>query len=76
ERHAHDPVFPVTDNWFRLKDELREEIRKRYGGAPVVGVGHSLGGVLHLLVAAENPELYRQIVLLDAPVISRLSSRG
>jgi pimeloyl-ACP methyl ester carboxylesterase len=76
ERHAHNPVFPVTDNWFRLKDELREEMRKRYGDVPVVGVGHSLGGVLHLLVAAENPELYRQIVLLDAPVISRLSSRG
>lgn len=75
ERHAHNPIFPVTDNWFRLKDELREEIKKRYD-APVVGVGHSLGGVLHLLVAAENPELYRQIVLLDAPIISRLSSRG
>lgn len=76
ERHAHNPIFPVTDNWFRLKDELREEIRKRYGGAPIVGVGHSLGGVLHLLIAAENPEFYQQIVLLDAPVISRLSSRG
>jgi pimeloyl-ACP methyl ester carboxylesterase len=75
ERHAHNPVFPVTDNWFRLKDELREEIRKCYD-EPVIGVGHSLGGVLHLLVAAENPELYRQIVLLDAPIISRLSSRG
>ena len=74
ERHAHNPIFPVTDNWFRLKDELREEIKKRYD-VPVVGVGHSLGGVLHLLVAAENPELYRQIVLLDAPIISRLSSR-
>jgi pimeloyl-ACP methyl ester carboxylesterase len=54
---------------------LREEIKKRYT-EPIIGVGHSLGGVLHLLVAAENPELYRQIVLLDAPIISRLSSRG
>lgn len=75
-RHAHNPLFPVTENWFRLKDELREELVKRYAGAPIVGVGHSLGGVLHLLVAAENPELYRRIVLLDAPVISRLSSSG
>ncbi len=75
ERHAHNPKFPVTDGWNRLKDELREELEKRYT-EKVIGVGHSLGGILHLLVAAENPELYSAIVLLDAPVISRLSSAG
>ena len=74
-RHAHNPKFPVTDGWQRLRDELYEEIKKRYT-KPVVGIGHSLGGILHLLVAAENPELYKQIILLDAPVISRLSSKG
>lgn len=75
ERHAHNPKFPVTDGWHRLKDELREELERRYT-EKIIGVGHSLGGILHLLVAAENPELYRAIVLLDAPVISRLSSAG
>lgn len=74
-RHAHNPKFPVTDNWKFLKDELKTEIENRYT-QPVVGIGHSLGGVLHFLVAVENPELYQQIILLDAPVISRLSSRG
>ena len=39
-------------------------------------MGHSLGGILHLLVAVENPELYQQIILLDSPIISRLSSAG
>lgn len=72
-RHAHNPKFPVTDNWERLRDELRDEIKTRYT-QKIIGIGHSLGGVLHLLVAAENPELYRQIILLDAPIISRLSS--
>lgn len=72
-RHAHNPKFPVTDGWERLRDELREELEKRYA-QKIIGVGHSLGGILHLLVAAENPELYKQIILLDAPVISRLSS--
>lgn len=75
ERHAHNPKFPVTEGWERLRDELAEEIQKRYT-APVIGIGHSLGGILHLLVAAENPEFYKQIILLDAPIISRLSSAG
>ena len=75
ERHAHNPKFPVTDGWQRLRDELREEIKNRYE-KPIIGVGHSLGGILHFLVAIENPELYKQIVLLDAPIISRLSSYG
>jgi len=36
---------------------------------PVFGVGHSLGGYLHYLAAVRRPELYRAIVLLDAPII-------
>ena len=76
ERHAHNPKFPVANGWERLRDELREDIEKRYAGEKIVGVGHSLGGILHLLVAVEKPELYEAIVLLDAPVISRLSSFG
>ena len=32
-------------------------------------MGHSLGGYLHYLAAAQRPELYRAIVLLDAPII-------
>ena len=75
ERHGHNPKFPVGDNWKSLKDELKEEIEKRYS-QPIIGIGHSLGGILHLLVAVENPELYRQIILLDAPIISRFSSRS
>jgi pimeloyl-ACP methyl ester carboxylesterase len=75
ERHAHNPKFPVTDGWGRLRDELREEIEKRYT-QKIIGVGHSFGGILHFLVACENPELYKAIILLDAPIISRLSSFG
>ncbi len=74
-RHAHNPKYPVTDGWERLRDELRDEIEKHYRDK-IIGIGHSLGGVLHLLVAAEKPELYQQIILLDAPIISRLSSGG
>lgn len=75
ERHAHNPKFPVTDDWHFLKEELREEIEKRYT-QKIIGVGHSLGGILHFLAAIEHPEFYKQIILLDAPLISRLSGAG
>ena len=75
ERHAHDAKFPVDDGWNLLKDELKAAIEANYS-EKIIGLGHSLGGVLHLLVAAESPELYKQIILLDAPIISRLSSFG
>ena len=75
ERHGHDPDYPVTDGWNSLKDELRDAIIKDFT-KPVVGVGHSLGGILHLLVSVENPELYERLILLDAPIISRFSSAG
>jgi pimeloyl-ACP methyl ester carboxylesterase len=75
ERHGHNPKFPVTDGWQFLRDELLTEIESRYS-EPIIGIGHSLGGILHFLAACRKPELYRQIILLDAPIISRLSSYG
>lgn len=75
ERHGHNPDFPVNDGWSGLRDELSHEIETRYT-RPVIGVGHSLGGILHFLVAVEKPELYKRIILLDAPIISRLSSNA
>jgi len=35
---------------------------------PIIGVGHSLGGVLTLLAAIRRPDLFRAIILID-PVI-------
>lgn len=75
ERHAHNPKFPVTDGWKFLAHELQTEIENRCT-RPVIGVGHSLGGILHFLAACERPELYKAIILLDAPLVSRLSGAG
>jgi len=63
------------DGWRALADELKAEIENRYT-QKIIGLGHSLGGILHFLAAVENPELYKAIILLDAPIISRLSSAG
>ena len=41
-QHAHDPRFPVNDNWQNLVDELIHHLEQQ--PEPVWGVGHSLGG--------------------------------
>ncbi len=33
--------------------------------APVIGVGHSMGGVVNLISAVEHPELFHAVVLID-----------
>jgi len=51
-------------SWHPLADDLRRGLAER-GGAPVVGVGHSIGGMLFALAAARSPELISCLVLLD-----------
>jgi pimeloyl-ACP methyl ester carboxylesterase len=65
---AHNPRFPVREGWKELAEELREEIQNRHT-QPIIGVGHSFGGILHFFLACEYPEFYRAIVLLDAPLV-------
>ena len=67
--HAHDPRFPADDNWYNLVDELIHHLQQQ--DQPVWGVGHSFGGVLHLHAALRCPELYRGVVMLDSPVLTR-----
>ena len=67
-------VYPVSDNWPHLVSELIAHI-KDSGIFPVVGVGHSLGGILMFLAACRAPELFQQIILLDAPLLGFWRSR-
>ena len=67
--HAHDLAYPVTDGWSHLQRELTDAVLARHRG-PVILVGHSLGGMLSLMVAKARPELVRCVVLLDSPVVA------
>ncbi|HEX9182201.1 MAG TPA: alpha/beta hydrolase [Burkholderiales bacterium] len=71
-----DPRYPPTEGWPRLVAQLIDTLEREYRGARVYGVGHSLGAYLNFLAAAQRPDLFRGIVMLDAPVIGRLRGRA
>jgi len=68
DMHAHNPRYPVSDCWPHLVDEYINELTTRYQ-EPVILLGHSLGGMLSLMVALKRPDLVRCVVMLDAPVV-------
>jgi pimeloyl-ACP methyl ester carboxylesterase len=69
EMHAHNPEYPVTNGWAALTCELIDELTARYD-APVILVGHSMGGMLSLMAAKARPDLVRCVVMLDSPVVA------
>ena len=73
DRVGHTSQFPVTENWQSLIDEVIFSIQSQ-ASQPVIAVGHSLGGVLSLLAAIEQPSLFKAVILLDSPLINRFKS--
>ncbi|MCW8451076.1 alpha/beta fold hydrolase [Legionella quinlivanii] len=74
DRIGHDVRFPVTENWHYLVDQIAESVKENCR-PPVIGVGHSLGGVLSLIAAIEHPELFSAVVMIDSPLLNRFKSR-
>lgn len=73
DKVGHHPDYPVTDNWDFLVQELIQNIEQQYS-QPIVGIGHSLGGVLHFMASRQRPELYKAVIMLDSPILSRTKS--
>ena len=67
--HGHNPVFPVTDGWPFLVQELIDTLVENYQ-QPVILVGHSLGGMLAYMVANLRPDLVRCVVSIDSPLVA------
>lgn len=70
-RFGHDPAYPVTDNWPHLVQQLKDFAQPLVAqwGQPAYFVGHSLGGFVSLMTAAQTPELARGVLLLDSPLL-------
>ncbi len=56
-------------NWQKMARQVGDAIESRIE-EPIFAVGHSLGGVLTLMLAAERPHLFKKIVLLDPVLFS------
>ena len=61
EQFGHDPAYPVTSNWPRLRDQLVDFIDAEAPQGAYL-VGHSLGGLLSLLAASRRPDLAHGLV--------------
>ena len=72
DRFGHEPQYPVTSNWPHLVQQLADFTRQQVqaAGEPVFLAGHSLGGVLSVMAAAQHPQDVRGVLLLDAPLVS------
>lgn len=63
------PLWPGQNprrltSWHQLADDLVREL-VNHNRRAVIGVGHSLGGVVALLAAARHPGLFRKLVLIE-----------
>jgi pimeloyl-ACP methyl ester carboxylesterase len=77
EKIGHNPAYPVTSNWPHLVQEIHaftKPLIDEHPG-PVVLVGHSLGGMLSLMLAAQFPALAQAVVMVDAPAVGGLQAK-
>lgn len=65
---AGAPAPSALAGWDELTDELAEALVGL--GGPMIGIGHSMGGVSTLRVAARRPELFSKLVLLDPTLLA------
>lgn len=68
DKVGHNPNYPVDDNWSNLTKELINYIEGN-SSEPVIGVGHSLGSTLTFMAAYNRPDLFKQIIMLDPPLV-------
>ena len=72
DKIAHNPRFPLNNNWENQVQELIHFIEQQ-ASVPVVGIGHSFGAVITYMSACLRPDLFNGVILLDPPLITGLA---
>ena len=62
--------YPLNKDLNNFADELITSIEKEFI-EPVIGIGHSTGGVVTVLAASKRPELFKKIIVLDPVLFSK-----
>lgn len=65
---APDPS--TMPSWHTLATDLIAGLEEHHLG-PVIGIGHSMGGVATMLASIQRPDLFKSIVLIDPVIIPR-----
>jgi pimeloyl-ACP methyl ester carboxylesterase len=72
DQFGHDPDYPVENNLQSLVDELVNFLKQQ--NQKVIGIGHSVGGVISFIAACQHPELFRGLILLDPPAFTGIGA--
>lgn len=78
DKFAHNPEFPLNNNWGNQVDELIHFVKAKQAeinpNLPIVLVGHSFGAVISFLACCKKPTLFSGLIMLDPPLITGLAS--
>lgn len=59
---------PIKTSWLEVVPQLIDSI-ERQAKAPVVGLGHSFGTVVLLRAAQQRPDLFKQLIMMEPPLL-------
>ena len=73
DKYAHDPQYPLNDNWENQIDEMIDYIEQNKTNDKVIAIGHSFGAVLSYMAVCRRPDLFFGLIMFDPPLITGLS---
>ena len=74
DKFAHNPSFPLNDNWENPVSEMIDFVEQhRVGNEKMVAVGHSFGAVVSYMSVCKRPDLFSSLIMLEPPLITGLA---
>lgn len=65
---GQDAQTESNTSWHAVASDLISFLDARKAG-PIIGVGHSVGGVATMMAAARRPDLFSKIILIDPAIL-------